>query len=429
MPRSTTTKRNQRARYKTYRKKGYSRRDAKFLSGMTWNWRARSKLYRTPTLRPGTVAPIKFTNEWHGDTVSVIPAYGEYSKLGLAFNPFIGQFVTNTDYQTWLQRFPDAYGDETKFAPPASIRQSQYFINPYLNPTFRKFLTMYQEVKCDYVCITLTPISDSGNSMDLPVYISNFVDRKYSGIGGSAIDKYLNPADLDKDTFEDEFSRQGKKWMYFVNENRYYKYKVYQQATGLDEKNWLTTETLMTRYNTAGIVEDTLIMFMGFYNQSFSPYQYRDAIAGRQLGFAPTTVFMLKLAKKRNVETVIPLRWHIKVGYTFRNPGSWNDGTTYDWYTNAWLQAPNAQLDAVSVGEEEDDPHSHAPLVQTAPLPVDPTPDRMVNKEIRMKRLLQKDDPTMRKAQAAIAQAKKEAAAAAADELDTEVMIPETPPC
>lgn len=334
------------------RRRTINKRVALLQKGYKWSYvnrmypltkRRRYTFYRQPTIRPGSVATTKFVNNWTGEIAIGKPAGSIYCPHAILFNPFIGNFITDTSHMINLStKIPGLITRNTDLAilPTTSAEfVDNYYMNPYANQNFRKMLTMYQEVRVDWIMVQLTPISDVTNTLAHPVQISHFLDRKYTGKGGGPIDRYTNLMYMDKSAFEQDFAAQGKKWAPFDTENRTRNYKIFLQATGIDEKGFISTET--SRYiQNFNVTEDTpthYTEFMGFYNSSLSPYVYNPNMIHQRNAFVPTIAFMIRLPTAKDSGVNVRFRYNFKIGYTFRNPGNNNDGTDYDWKTYNWL--------------------------------------------------------------------------------------------
>jgi hypothetical protein len=372
------------ARARTKRK-----RVALLQKGYKWSYvnkryplpaKRRYTLYRSPAIRPGTVATTKFINTWQGEVSIKKPAGTLYCPHALLFNPFIGNFVTQESNQIYLSTqipglitrntdLPILPGKDADFV-------DNYFMNPFANQNFRKMLTMYQEVRVDWVMIQLTPVSSTTNVLTHPIQISHFVDRKYTGKGGGPIDRYTNLMFMDKSAFEQDFAAQGKKWATFDTENRNRNYKLYLQATGIGEKGFIATDTSRYIQNFCSPENDPgqecmFTEFMGFWLDALSPYTYNSAKVQQRDTFTPTIAFMVKAPTAEASDINIRFRYNFKIGYTFRNPGNNNDGTTYDWRTYNWLNvATNHYLKEFFILPPYTSAHDRNPQAQDQNFPI-----------------------------------------------------------
>jgi hypothetical protein len=423
-------------------------------------WSAKRYYYRRKkwsrgSIPLGTKAEVSSSFKWAGTAhvqfpSSPITVSGQtwsqtLNNYSIAFNPMIGNICSGAENQKLMK--DEASGktvvvQDSDNPSSNNIFTPSYFINLFYNENFRKMLCMYQEWKINYVMLKVTPVCrDTVASSFLPMSITSFVDRKYTGLYGSPVERYIHPAQSPQAVWElqQDIASQGKKWKTIQREAGG-SYKVYLKASGTQEKTyWYTTE--MQQVNWGGLYStlDYKLCVKQFYCDAISPC-LQEATRHNQQGFCPTILLVCARPLTNDSTSDCSLTYEVEVGCSFRNPGKWNDGKAGDQLVWNWLQAPTYQINEVVVGYAATDPHTEQPTIPTADpwanrLSIANLPGEEPTKKMiatwdhtliaRNKQTIYDDDPDKGKAAAnaaavTAAAAAASAAAAAADDGDEE---------
>ena len=360
-------------------------------------WSAKRYYYRRKkwsrgSIPLGTKAEVSSSFKWAG-TVHVqfpsapIQSHGQtwsqtLNNYSIAFNPMIGNICSGAQSQKIMKNendgtFQVVVQDQDNTSSNNSFTPS-YFINMFYNENFRKMLCMYQEWKINYVMLKVTPVMGARVDPEFfPISITSFVDRKYTGLYGSPVERYIHPSQSPQAVWslQQDIASQGKKWK-TIQQNvsgSGGSYKVYLKASGTQEKTyWYTTE--MQQVNWAGLYStlDHKLCVKQFYCDAISPCQM-EALRHGQQGFCPTILLVCARPTTWDNTSDCYLTYEVEVGCSFRNPGKWNDGHPGDQIVWNWLQAPTYQINEVQVGYAATDPHTEQPTIP----PADPWENRL----------------------------------------------------
>lgn len=353
-------------------------------------WSAKRYYYRRKkwsrgSIPLGTKAEVSSSFKWAGTTTvqfpsSPITVSGQtwsqtLNNYSIAFNPMIGNICSGVDNQrtmkneisgkTVVVQDQDNTSSNNLFTP-------SYFINIFYNENFRKMLCMYQEWKINYVMLKVQPVTTSANNSNawVPISITSFVDRKYTGLYGSPVERYIHPSQSPQAVWslQQDIASQGKKWK-TIQQNVSGSgggYKVYLKASGTQEKTyWYTTEIAQVNWGGLYSTLDYKLCVKQFYCDAISPCQQE---AGRhdQQGFCPTILLVCARPSAESQTNNVALTYEVEVGCSFRNPGKWNDGHPGDQIVWNWMQAPTYQINEVVVGYAATDPHTQEPTIPSA---------------------------------------------------------------
>ena len=352
-------------------------------------WSAKRYYYRRKkwsrgSIPLGTKAEVSSSFKWAGTVHVQFPSsplsvsgqnWGQMlNSYSLAFNPMIGNIVIGPDNQRILKNEnssitvaitdQDDINSDNVFTPA-------YFINIFYNENFRKMLCMYQEWKINYVMLRVTPVMGTTTSQSFyPVSITSFVDRKYTGLYGSPVERYIHPSQSPQAlwSLQQDIASQGKKWKTIQRDvsGSGGSYKVYLRASGTQEKtHWYTTECEQVNWGALYSTLDYKLCVKQFYCDAISPC-LSEATRHDQQGFCPTILLVCSRPTIWNNTSDVYLTYEVEVGCSFRNPGKWNDGHPGDQKVWNWLQAPTYQLEELQIGYAATDPHTLQPTVPTA---------------------------------------------------------------
>lgn len=354
-------------------------------------WSAKRYYYRRKkwsrgSIPLGTKAEVSSSFKWAG-TVHVqfpsspITSHGQtwsqtLNNYSVAFNPMIGNICSGMNSQKIMKDEDPGktvvVQDEDNPGTSNYSFTPSYFINIFYNENFRKMLCMYQEWKINYVMLKVQPVTTSGeaNHNFVPFSITSFVDRKYTGLYGSPIERYIHPSQSPAAVWDlqQDIASQGKKWKTIQQDlsGSGGGYKVYLKASGTQEKTyWYTTE--MAQVNWGGLYStlDKKLCVKQFYCDAISPCE-KEATRHEQQGFCPTILLVCARPSSENRTNNVAMAYEVEVGCSFRNPGKWNDGKAGDQLVWNWLQAPTYQINEIEVGYAATDPHTEQPTIPSA---------------------------------------------------------------
>lgn len=378
-------------------------------------WSTRRKYYRSKKWSKGNMplgnkAEIAVPIRWNGQTTIDFAGYEGVAALGnntncyrmnkwsINFNPMNAMLCQDIEAQRILQMLDPINTSPVKYAEwvvndsnPSNTSQTFYpnhFINQWYSPLFRWYLANYQEWKINYIMLKLTPMQATSSSGSYyPFKMCHFVDRKYTGKNGSAVERYMKPGASPKATLSllEDCNKQGKKWKVFRSTDLASRsYKIYLKASGAQEKTtWYTTEATMTPWGAydTNISPTRGYFCMQMWNDAISP-NAMDALRHTQTGFCPEVVVVCMRDYAVDHAFTITFDWELEVGCSFRSPGKWVDGAAGDQWVWNWLNAPLMQLGVsqLQTGTEEepliplmDDYHVSEPKYSVDDQHIDPT--------------------------------------------------------